>query len=69
MVLMLIDTLDISTNDIIKWLDYFEAEYIVISESDIITNIECDYSSNIFYLSINGEKQKIYLDEIKSVFF
>ncbi len=56
---------DTSTINVVKWLEYKKADFLVIFPEDIITIDEINISHDFFSI----KSKKIYIDEVKSIWF
>lgn len=66
MILLLSTTLDLSTNDIIDWLDYYDANYERI-DGDVYFNSDIEYKCRITNKDIKISLGELSLNKIKSV--
>jgi len=67
MVLIISVSQDQSTIDVIKWLNHFGVEYLLINDFDIVKSANIDINSGSVELNYNS--QKISFDKITSVWY
>src|SRR5690606_23727997 len=70
MILVLSENGDLSTNDVLKWLDYFGVEWTRINEDDRVEFTSLKYIDNRikhFIITVNG--QAIDLLDVKAYWY
>lgn len=56
MILILSDTIDQSTNDIIDWVVFYKKEFIILTNTDYIEVLGMDITNETFTLQVNSTK-------------
>ncbi len=67
MVIILSESADFSTLEVIKWLKYFKIDYVRINRTDFLSIDEIDLNSDSIVLNIEG--QKLNLSKVKSFWY